>query len=66
MDKKSLLRNFRQKMTSSFGNTAEDLINQKVLKLMNSDRLDEKELNIVENDIKHALENRSNHCKRIS
>lgn len=64
MDKKTVLRNFKEKMYSVYGRAAEDIINQKVFSLLNTSKLDDEELRKVEEDIKMALQSRPLYHKK--
>lgn len=55
MDKKIILRNFKEKCIEKYGKAAEDVINQKVLKLLHSTSVNEEALNRVDEDIQETL-----------
>lgn len=55
MDKKTIIRNFKEKMSNKFGKSAEDIIYQKVYKLLNVQNLTDEELNKTEKEIEETL-----------
>ena len=55
MDKKAILRNFKDTMIEKFGKPAEGVINTKVYQLLKSSTLGSKELKAAENDICQML-----------
>lgn len=58
MDRKTKLRNFKDKMTTTYGKAAEDVINKNVFKLLQSSRFDDQELEKIESDIRQALKDK--------
>lgn len=55
VDKKAILRNFKDSMVEKYGKTAEGVINAKVYQLLKSNTLGTKELKTAENEINQML-----------
>lgn len=55
VDKKAILRNFKDSMVEKYGKTAEGAINAKVYQLLKSNTLGTKELKTAENEISQML-----------
>lgn len=55
MDKKTLIRDFRAQMISKYGTSAENMVNRKILQLMNTSSVEKEESDKLKSELNDVI-----------